>query len=531
MARTTEELITRYSFQDGYTVGATRATAATKAFAKEQEKLARKNRPGSSSGSGGIIGGIREGLSGLTSPINELKGVLGELGLIFDTVIALPKLAFQAFLWLGGAITAATAAFAGFASQALKAYGDVDSLKKGLIAVAGSAEEAEKQFKRLKEVAKLPGLGVEEAVRGSIRLQAGGFTEQGAERALQAVGNALATVGLGREELDGVILALTQIQSKGKVSAEEINQIAEKLPQFRGLITEAFGTADSEQLQKMGITTEQFISKLIVGLEKLPAVAGGVNNVLENLQDSVKNAFVQAGETIADNYLPAIQKLGDFIDKLSSSGAIQDITDNWAKVFGGGQEDLLVNVASIVLASIKNAGTMAMYIVDYIKSNIDNIIDKASAFINFIEDIIFPGLSQVGGVNNGSSFSEGLQNIIDKINTDAEAYRKLLELPDTGVSPVDKTVPIITEQAKTLQAIQYNTKQSADIASRQEKIANRILGGGSIGSRGITPVELSGITRRRRTVADALKIATAGVYQAGANSVLEDAISRSRRIR
>ena len=46
----------------------------------------------------------------------------------------------------------------------------MESLKKGLIAVSGSAEEADKQLTRLKEVAKLPGLGLEEAVQGSIRI-------------------------------------------------------------------------------------------------------------------------------------------------------------------------------------------------------------------------------------------------------------------------------------------------------------------------------------------------------------------------
>ena len=49
---------------------------------------------------------------------------------------------------------------------------NMDSLKRGLIAVSGSAAEAERQFVGLKEVAKLPGLGLKEAVQGSINLQA-----------------------------------------------------------------------------------------------------------------------------------------------------------------------------------------------------------------------------------------------------------------------------------------------------------------------------------------------------------------------
>lgn len=54
---------------------------------------------------------------------------------------------------------------------ALKAATDMEALQKGLSATMKSATLAADEMSRLKEVAKLPGLGLEEAVRGSIRLQ------------------------------------------------------------------------------------------------------------------------------------------------------------------------------------------------------------------------------------------------------------------------------------------------------------------------------------------------------------------------
>ena len=63
---------------------------------------------------------------------------------------------------------------AGFAGLAIRTATQFDSLQRGLIAVSGSADAANKQFERLKEVAKLPGLGFKEAIQGSINHQAAG---------------------------------------------------------------------------------------------------------------------------------------------------------------------------------------------------------------------------------------------------------------------------------------------------------------------------------------------------------------------
>lgn len=51
-----------------------------------------------------------------------------------------------------------------------------------------------------------------------------------AERALptmQVLGDAISAVGGGKDKLDRIVLALGQIQAKGKLSMEEVIQIAE----------------------------------------------------------------------------------------------------------------------------------------------------------------------------------------------------------------------------------------------------------------------------------------------------------------
>ena len=198
---------------------------------------------------------------------------------------------------------------------AVKSAMELDSLKRGLTAVAGSSQQAEIQMARLREVAKLPGLGFKEAVQGSVNLQAAGFSALQAEKSLMAFGNALGTVGKGKADLSGVILALSQIQTKGKVAAQEINQLSERVPQIRRVMLQAFGTADTEVLQKMGISSEKFIGKVTEELGKLPQVTGGIQNAFENAQDTINTALVRIGDVLARNLQRPLENVLTVIDR------------------------------------------------------------------------------------------------------------------------------------------------------------------------------------------------------------------------
>lgn len=214
-----------------------------------------------------------------------LDGILAKvLGKIRDTGVALT--------------TRLTVPIGGIQISALLAASGLERMEQGLAAVMGAGADTEGELKKLKEVAKLPGLGFSEAIEGSIRLQSAGFSADLARKALQNFGTALATVGAGKEELDRVTRALSQIASKGKVSAEEINQLAEVLPQIRVAMKAAFGTANTESLQGMGIDSTTFITKITEEFGKLDTVAGGARNAVENWGDAVKALFVAIGEPV-----------------------------------------------------------------------------------------------------------------------------------------------------------------------------------------------------------------------------------------
>lgn len=247
--------------------------------------------------------------------------------------------------------------------QAAMAY---DSQVRGLAAYAKNAQELQAQLARLNEIAKLPGLGLTEVRAGVLNLEAAGLNAQTAERALMAFGNALALVGKGKSELDGVILALGQIASKGSISAEEINQIAERVPQIRQVLVSAFGTASTEAIQKMGLSADVAIGKIIAGLEMLPKATSSALTTFENLQDALEQAFLPIGRGILDIFSSAEggtmrlidriaemgRQIGEVFSAIGKSGVIQDFLNRVISAFGpgGNFQQAMINVAANLLA-------------------------------------------------------------------------------------------------------------------------------------------------------------------------------------
>lgn len=199
----------------------------------------------------------------------------------------------------------------GIAEATLKA----DDNRQSMLAVEGSIEGVNQRLAVLREIARSPGLGFSQVVEADVKLRSVGMSAGESARAIEEIGNALALVGKGKADLDGVLLAFTQIISKGKISAEEINQIAERVPQIRAVLKGAFGTADSEQLQKLGIGVDEFVRRTLDGFSKLPRAIGGLRNSWENLGDTVSQAAASLGDAIVPELIPFMEDLATAIAK------------------------------------------------------------------------------------------------------------------------------------------------------------------------------------------------------------------------
>lgn len=222
-----------------------------------------------------------------------------------------------------------TIPIAGLGAASLKAFSDIERLEKGLIALMGSSEAAKAEMIKLREVAKLPGLGFEEAIKGSVSLQAVGFSADKARETLLAFGKAVAVSGGTREDFNEVIYQLAQMNSKGKILAEDFKVLQSRIPILGTLLQDAFGTRNIAAIRDSGVSTAEFTQKIIDAANKskvLANVTGGLGNAFENFKDSAKIAFATLGQSLAtafdaqnllDKLAKSIQGAADWFSRLS----------------------------------------------------------------------------------------------------------------------------------------------------------------------------------------------------------------------
>ena len=222
-----------------------------------------------------------------------------------------------------------TVPIAGLGAASLKAFSDIERLEKGLIALMGSSEAAKAEMVKLREVAKLPGLGFEEAIKGSVSLQAVGFSADKARETLLAFGKAVAVSGGTREDFNEVIYQLAQMNSKGKILAEDFKVLQSRIPILGTLLQDAFGTRNIAAIRDSGVGAAEFTQGIIDAANKskvLANVTGGLGNAFENFKDSAKIAFATLGQSLAtafdaqnllDKLAKSIQGAADWFSKLS----------------------------------------------------------------------------------------------------------------------------------------------------------------------------------------------------------------------
>lgn len=224
----------------------------------------------------------------------------------------------QSMQQIGGAMsTYVTLPIAAAGVAALRSAAEMEQLEKGLKALMGSSAAASDELDKLKEAAQNPGLGFQQAVRGSLALQAVGFEAEFARDALLQFGNALALSGGTADDLQEVIRQLSQVQSLGKITAENMNVIRERVPLVGRALQEAFGTSSIEQIRETGISTDEFVKRLVEGLGSIERAEGGLANSFENLKIAITSASAEIGQAINNTF--DIQGIIDGVSSAISS--------------------------------------------------------------------------------------------------------------------------------------------------------------------------------------------------------------------
>lgn len=210
-----------------------------------------------------------------------------------------------------------TSLLAGTASDAIKVNQEFGKLRALLANTTKDADEAEKAFQFLKKTSDDFGVVLLESGKGFAKLQASVGNLSTTEKLFRGIAAASATYKLTQDEVNGSLLALSQIASKGAIQMEELRgQLGERLPGTLKLVAEALGTTTAEleafvkanrgdivrDLDKIG-------QKLVDTFEK-KGLASAKNLVAE--QARFQNSLNEVFDKIGSKLTPIVEQVVKF---------------------------------------------------------------------------------------------------------------------------------------------------------------------------------------------------------------------------
>lgn len=421
-----------------------------------------------------------------------------------------------------GTAGAAAGAFA-LGRSAIDAAARMEALQMALKSNTSGTQELQAVTKDLAAIAKLPAINLEQAYMGFIQLKAAKLSTKEAEDGLRGVAKAAAAVAATPDQFGRAINGLQQIANSTKPMQEDIAILKDALPNAVQLLDKAFGKSRAEDIAAMGLSGREVAMRFIQIANTIPAVEGGIGNMIVNMEDAFRQLNESIGRLAAkflEAFGPRIQeavgKLTDLFDRLSKNGDAVDKIMRVAFTFmvgsvvvGAIKNVAMITEAFIVLRkaiqSVAVAEAMAVAIASPGKAiaaiGAALAIGAGATFaINKMFDSMFGssggggakagpvqmnippavqafasgGGAGAGGAKTGAGTSRGGS----LIQTLAGLAAGLAMMPDNrSKKPLD-----------ILGKIEQNTKATADVL----QLRRQTLGGGPIGAYGVTAAELSG---------------------------------------
>ena len=368
---------------------------------------------------------------------------------------------------IGGAIGDVGGAFAGAAlgaqvgqlRQTLGEFADyaasITRLKialEGITEVQGDAIASQGNYARAvaaaANVTKELNVPQEVAIKGITRLTAavkgagGGVAD--AELAFKNITAAITATGGGAEQVEGAVTALVQIFSKGKVSAEEINQIAERLPGTFNKIAEASGRTGPElskalQSGEVGLND---LMKFLVQLggeygELAKKIAGSSESAGARLTVAYNNMRIEIGKALQPIGAEFQQAFSEFLEEITPAilAALPNIRDG-----------LIALAKNLDLVAQAAAAAFAVFVVGKIAAIVASIGSLSAAFFALKTNAILAtkalvGLNAAALLNPYTALAAGAAALAVAIFRAGKEQQRLNSLLREGsVAAIDKEI-------------------------------------------------------------------------------------------
>lgn len=246
------------------------------------------------------MAGVRSGVSSVASGLSTMESAARRGAMALGTVAT-----------VAGGFLAATGA---------KYNAMIDQQRIAFTAMTGSGEKAAAIMERIQKLAEeSPSLDPANVGEGISRMMAYGLTVEQAFEAVQRIGD-MAPVAMKSvpEAMSLASLALGQIVSKGKLSAEELNQLAESVAVSRKAVAAELGMTGEEMESAMrsgAISADEALTAIFKSMEK--KAAGASRQMAESTAgeiDRFREAWSSAAGAITRRFY---DRVGDVIGRLA----------------------------------------------------------------------------------------------------------------------------------------------------------------------------------------------------------------------
>ena len=246
-----------------------------------------------------------------------------------------------------GAGIGIAAGLAGITAFGLKSAASLEQSTVAFTSLLHSADEAKSFLADLQDFAAATPFEFQDVVGASQRLlvlaQSLGQTKDAVVPLLTTIGDLVSVTGGTAESVDSVVRALSQMASKGKISQEEMMQLAEALPGFNAnaAIAGQLGMSVADTLALItagGVDATTGINALIQGMAKFPGAAGAMaaqsqtlTGVFSTFKDTIGIALTGAFQPVIPEIKSALSELtpviGQAVGQLAPSlgGALSAI--------------------------------------------------------------------------------------------------------------------------------------------------------------------------------------------------------------
>lgn len=240
-----------------------------------------------------------------------------------------------------GVIAGVGVALGALGLASVKAAGQMEQTRIAFTTLLKDGEKAKSFLSELEKFAASTPFELPGVLDASKRLLAFGFSAEQVIPILTAVGDSAAALGIGEEGIQRLTLAIGQMQAKGKVSAEEMLQLAEAGVPAWEMLANKIGTdipTAMDKASKGQISAAEGIQAVISGMNSkfggmMEQQAQTVNGIMSNIQDSVSQTMVVIGDELIEAFdikgalKGAQDAIGEFADKVKTMGLSNAIRD------------------------------------------------------------------------------------------------------------------------------------------------------------------------------------------------------------